>query len=377
MLVVAGCYDGSVHGWQCGEVESSTESKCGDLDLAFAYRAHQSCLKCLAIGLRGGKEGSEKKWLASGGTDEIVRVYDLGKLEEVGELIEHTDTVLSLAFIGNKFLLSGGKDGKLCLWRCRDWNCVATLKGHKPGPVNSIAVHPSGKIALTTSDDNSLRMWNLETARPASRNRLQGFARLDMVAWFPNSRGYAVVADSKYVLLFDISNSDGKPQQKLEFKSRVNAICFAPPDQKQGPKLAVGLDNGSLVHYDVEPSGQANIDSATTLDCGARIRGLQPFRSAECKNGLVSACSSGEILLWDLASNSQVRNALRAGSDTHVTCMVNACALGEFNQKEKAVASQNLQGGNKHGGKNKRKSTEKESKKTGSHKKAKKQKVKK
>jgi WD40 repeat protein len=32
--------------------------------------------------------------------------------------------------------------------------------GHK-GPIHDIAVHPSGKLALSVSKDNTMKLWNL------------------------------------------------------------------------------------------------------------------------------------------------------------------------------------------------------------------------
>lgn len=40
------------------------------------------------------------------------------------------------------------------------------------GRVNSLAIHPSGKIALSVSADKSAIVWNLMTARKASQNKL-------------------------------------------------------------------------------------------------------------------------------------------------------------------------------------------------------------
>ena len=41
-----------------------------------------------------------------------------------------------------------------------DWSCLHILGGHK-ATVSDVAVHPSGKLALSVSRDNTLRLWNL------------------------------------------------------------------------------------------------------------------------------------------------------------------------------------------------------------------------
>jgi protein MAK11 len=40
------------------------------------------------------------------------------------------------------------------------------------GRVNSLAIHPTGKIALSVSTDRSAILWNLMTGRKASVNKL-------------------------------------------------------------------------------------------------------------------------------------------------------------------------------------------------------------
>ena len=103
-------------------------------------------MRTLAIPKHGVKAGL---LLASGGSDEHIRLYDLRRRAEAGELLYHKGTVTSLGFVGSAHLLSGSDDGTVCIWRVYDWSLLHVLGGHK-GPVTALAVHPSGKLALTT-----------------------------------------------------------------------------------------------------------------------------------------------------------------------------------------------------------------------------------
>ncbi|KAJ3344123.1 hypothetical protein HDU93_003286 [Gonapodya sp. JEL0774] len=123
----------------------------------FVHPAHVSSIKALA------SNSPRSSFLASGSVDESIRLYDLRRLRELGSLFHHQGTISRLAFVGNGHLLSAGEDGKLCVWRTRDWELVKEMKGHS-GKVIDMAVHPSGKVALTIGDDKTLRCWNLLTA---------------------------------------------------------------------------------------------------------------------------------------------------------------------------------------------------------------------
>lgn len=48
---------------------------------------------------------------------------------------------------------------------------LRSLKGHK-GRVNSVAVHPSGKVALSVGSDRTLRMWDLMRGKGSASTKL-------------------------------------------------------------------------------------------------------------------------------------------------------------------------------------------------------------
>lgn len=48
---------------------------------------------------------------------------------------------------------------------------LRSLKGHK-GRVNSVAVHPSGKVALSVGKDRTLRMWDLMRGKGSASTKL-------------------------------------------------------------------------------------------------------------------------------------------------------------------------------------------------------------
>ena len=126
------------------------------------FSAHTGAIKCLA---------ASDRYLVSGGSDEVIKIYDLKKRKDLGSLVQHNGAITSLQFYSRNHLLSASEDGTICIWRTRDWECMATMKGHK-GRVNGICVHPTGKIAVSVGKDKALRLWNLMTGRKASNTKL-------------------------------------------------------------------------------------------------------------------------------------------------------------------------------------------------------------
>ncbi|KII86061.1 hypothetical protein PLICRDRAFT_44519 [Plicaturopsis crispa FD-325 SS-3] len=161
----------------------------------FIFPAHVSCIKAVAASPNGGK------WLATGSADEIVKVWDLRRRKEIGGLMHHegpfplpllsspspssytythqltqfprgvVGSITHLTFPTRSHLLSASEDGTLALFRARDWAVLRSLRGHT-GRVNALAVHPSGKVALSVGRDRTLRMWDLMRGKGSASVKL-------------------------------------------------------------------------------------------------------------------------------------------------------------------------------------------------------------
>jgi WD40 repeat protein len=94
------------------------------------------------------------------------------------------------------------------------------LTGHQ-GAVNSVAVHPSGKLALSVGRDNTLRLWNLVQGRCSFTRRLRGSA--EKVLWHKSGLYYLIVIGTE-VQVFRAA--DNECVVSLKHKSRVNQALF-------------------------------------------------------------------------------------------------------------------------------------------------------
>ena len=81
-VVVAGSYEKLLYGLD-GTVTSSESGYEFHLKPIFIFPAHVSSIKAVAASPNGGK------WLATGSSDEIVKVWDLARRKEIGGLMHH------------------------------------------------------------------------------------------------------------------------------------------------------------------------------------------------------------------------------------------------------------------------------------------------
>ena len=59
----------------------------------------------------------------------------------------------------------------MAIFHARDWVLLRVLKGHT-GRVNSVGIHPSGKVALSVGADKTLRMWDLMRGKGSASMKL-------------------------------------------------------------------------------------------------------------------------------------------------------------------------------------------------------------
>jgi len=80
-------------------------------------------------------------------------------------------SITELHFPSRSHLISASEDGTIAIFHARDWVVLRVLKGHK-GRINSIGIHPSGKVALSVGIDKTLRMWDLMRGKGSASTKL-------------------------------------------------------------------------------------------------------------------------------------------------------------------------------------------------------------
>lgn len=157
ITLAAGSYEGSLFGWDLAEILDEVEDHSLQFSFKFGFHVSPGSLKAIAI-------SNCCKYLACGGMDEIIRVYNMRTQRSIGELSAHRGAITCLKFFNDTHLLSGSEDKSICIWRTSDWACLHVMEGHNDA-ILGISIHPSGKVALSVSKDQGIKMWNLTTGK--------------------------------------------------------------------------------------------------------------------------------------------------------------------------------------------------------------------
>ncbi|XP_058807293.1 p21-activated protein kinase-interacting protein 1-like [Phymastichus coffea] len=315
--IVVGTYEQFLLGYTVDDAEKKYK-----IEQSFATHSHLASIRSVA---------SNKHYLASAAADDTVCLYDIRNRTENGKLVHHNDTVNSISFTPDgSHIITASSDGTVGIVRCGNWQIEKHwLKPHKGLSVDMLAVHPTGKLAMTTGHDGVLRTWNLVKGRQAYATNLVPRWKMDakqisVLTWSPDGHTYLLGANNKIDIYFI---ETAGIEAEINFNSKV--ICA---DYLNNKSIAIGLADGKIVTYSLESkSTNAEIQAHE-----ARVKCL-----AVRDNLLVSASSSGEIKLWSI-NNGELTFLNKVNCSARISCLTLATSQANKIKKDEIVVEERV-----------------------------------
>ena len=184
------------------------------------------------------------KWIAAGGTDKTVTVWNAvtGKLQRT--LRGHTSLVASVAFSPDGMLLASASfDRSIRIWVLETGETLEILNGHE-AEVRMVAFAPNGRLLLSTSDDKTARLWDAETFEQVTV--MDGHEGFVLCGAFSPDGSKVVTAgktsDGRRILLRDVPSGNWSDMRLFPSQtSDIMSVAFSP----DGDLLAIagGFDN--------------------------------------------------------------------------------------------------------------------------------------
>ncbi|KAH7105904.1 WD40 repeat-like protein [Auriculariales sp. MPI-PUGE-AT-0066] len=298
--IVAGSYEKLLYGLR-PELSADKTRPGPTLKPFFIFPAHHSCIKAIAASPGG-------KWLATGATDEVIKIWDLRRRKEVGGLVQHDGSITYLDFPTRSHLVSASEDGTICLFHARDWSVLRILKGHKTR-INCVAVHPSSKLALSVGKDRTLRMWDLMRGKGSASTKIGKEG--EIIRWSRSGQLFALTSQTT----LDIFKTDMTLLSTVTHKTRLHDIRFAPRPTGAGELLLVAAEDKTVLIYAID-GASATADGepappqllAKLTGHGNRVKAIDVHVVESTYNAqsrivyVCSASSDGFIRLFDLGN---------------------------------------------------------------------------
>ena len=202
--------------------------------------------------------------------------------------------------------ISGSGDGALRMWDLESNRPARIFVGHT-GPVRAVVITPDGRRAVSASSDHTLRVWDLKSGQ--SVHTLEGHRNSVLVTAITPDGRCAVSASSDGTLrVWDLES--GQSVHTLEgHADAVNAVTVTPDGRHA---ISASADRMLRV-WDLE-SGQSVYTLEGHLDAVNAVTVTPDGRHA------ISASADRTLRVWDLESGQSVRTL--AGHTGWVTAVV-------------------------------------------------------
>ncbi|XP_071714415.1 katanin p80 WD40 repeat-containing subunit B1 homolog KTN80.2-like [Rutidosis leptorrhynchoides] len=185
-------------------------------------------------------------FVAAGASSGVIKLWDLEETKVVRSFNGHRSYCTSLEFHPfGEFLASGSMDTNLKVWDIRKKSCIHTYKGHKRA-ISTIRFSPDGRWVVSGGLDNVVKIWDLTAGKLLHEFKFhEGHIR--SMDFHPLEFLLATGSSDKTVKFWDLETFELIGSTRPE-ATGVRAITFHP----DGRTLFCGLDN-SLKVYSWEP----------------------------------------------------------------------------------------------------------------------------
>ena len=209
-------------------------------------------------------------------------------------LAGHSDLVNSVAVTADgRLAVSASEDNTLKVWDLESGRELRTLQGHSNG-VTSVAVTADGRFVVSASGDNTIKVWDLESGREL--RTLQGHSNgVTSVAIAADGRRAVSAAWDRTLKVWDLES--GRELRTLQGHSGgVNGVAIAP----DGRWAVSASRDWTLKVWDLE-SGR---ELRTLKGHSGWVHGVTI--TPDGRNA-VSASRDKTLKVWDLESGRELR----------------------------------------------------------------------
>ncbi|KAF9363945.1 hypothetical protein BGX34_002960 [Mortierella sp. NVP85] len=207
-------------------------------------KGHSNHVQGVAFSPNGGM-------VASASDDKTLRIWDVETGQQHRTLDAHTDRVLSVVYSPDGTqIASGSMDSTARIWDVKTGQCRQTLMGHT-GWVRDVAFSPKGNQLASAGYDKTIRLWDVVAGE--CRPPLTGHNdKVSCVAYSSQSGLLASSSWDETVRLWDVAS--GCCQAKIQYlPGLMRGVAWSP--LPEGNCFVTGSTDGSVLKWEVMMEG--------------------------------------------------------------------------------------------------------------------------
>ncbi|KAL3643410.1 hypothetical protein CASFOL_014225 [Castilleja foliolosa] len=204
------------------------------------FVAHAGNVNCLSFGKKN------YRVFITGGDDQKVNLWSVGKPTSLMSLCGHTSPVESAAFDSSEVLVAAGSSsGAMKLWDLEETKMVRTLTGHR-SYCTALEFHPFGEFFASGSMDTNLKIWDIR--KKGCIHTYKGHTRgISTIRFTPDGRWVVSGGFDNVVKVWDLTA--GKLLHDFKFhEGHIRSIEFHPLEFL----LATGSADKTVKFWDLE-----------------------------------------------------------------------------------------------------------------------------
>ena len=229
------------------------------------------------------------------------------KTGETVQTFRQSLAIYQVTYVGQNRIATAGLDRRIRFWNIERGVCDDEINAHSDR-IRALSISASGTKIASGSEDNTVRVWDLNPNPPSHHVRAtdQGIVDLRRLAFSPDSKLVASASSDGYVRIWDVHQ--GKLNHR--FLSRVKNlrdVAFSP----DGKYLATSTSAHSAVG--VGSRNASNGSSLTLWDANTS----EQIHSADIEAWEIQFASNGKhlvfsnterLILWDVPTWTAVRS---------------------------------------------------------------------
>ncbi|KAG8137994.1 hypothetical protein E2320_003929 [Naja naja] len=218
---------------------------------------------------------SNSVYIASGGIDSTVNIWDLKHRKLHRSLKDHREEITCVSFNWNDcYVVSGSMSGEIILHSIAT-NLSSTPFGHgTTQPIRHLKYSPFKKALLgSVSDSGTVTLWDVNRQTPYHNFENAHKAPAYEICFSPISELLLVtVGLDKRIILYDTASK--RQLRTLVAETPLTAVEFMP----EGTSLTIGSSRGKIYHYDLRKL-TAPVKSVSAHKTSVKCITLQNYNS--------------------------------------------------------------------------------------------------